>query len=407
MSCQTNVSHINWNIRADLSIEDDLIVIGHWLVIPHSIRRKVLQQLHESHQRRVQTKQRAQLAVYWPNITNDFDNIVLSCKTCQGKGTHHSQTLTRKTIPRNCNRLLHLCIIVDCFSNWPEIVPMQQKTTTPRLTAALRSHFCHTGVPNKIWSDQGPQFSSKLFQDFAKQWGFKHTTSSPTYPQSKGKAEATAKSMKKLIQPAWTGQSINEDKLTQALLQYRNTPARRDGLPPAQKLFGHEIQDPLPAHRRAFAEQWQHQDTEADQQKAKPDEEVEQSCNQHAKPLSDLNVGNRVAVQNQDTIHWDIYSTITDIGPHCHYFIKTQWLGIGEESPLSTQVCTIVSANSSAPMDHHQGEDHLEHHPPSPSHRSPRRSSRTHRKTNLLIETFCLQNGDSQRGRDVRKWTDV
>ena len=90
---------------------------------------------------------------------------------------------------------------------------MQQNTATPRLTAALRSHFCRTGVPNKVWSDQGPQFSSKLFQDFAKRWGFKHTTSSPTYPQSNRKAEATVKSMKKLIQAAWTGRSINEDEL--------------------------------------------------------------------------------------------------------------------------------------------------------------------------------------------------
>ena len=33
---------------------------------------------------------------------------------------------------------------------------------------------------------------SKQFHDFASQWGFKHATSTPRYPQSNGKSEATA-----------------------------------------------------------------------------------------------------------------------------------------------------------------------------------------------------------------------
>ena len=41
--------------------------------------------------------------------------------------------------------------------------------------------------------------------DFLKSWGVTHNLSSPHYPQSNGKAEATVKSMKKLISSAWTG----------------------------------------------------------------------------------------------------------------------------------------------------------------------------------------------------------
>ena len=148
-------------------------------------------------------------------------------------------------------------ILVDCFSDWPDIIQMGHNTTAPQLTSALRASFCRSGVPDTFWSDQGPQFTSKTFQDFAKQWGFEHITSSPTYPQSNGKAEATVKSMKNLIRIAWTGRYLDENKLTQALLQYRNTPSRKDRLFPAQKLFGQPIQDTLPAHRRAFSAKWQ------------------------------------------------------------------------------------------------------------------------------------------------------
>ena len=45
--------------------------------------------------------------------------------------------------------------------------------------------------------------------------------------------------MKKILAASWDHRHLNEDKLCRALLQYRNTPSRKDGHSPAQKLFGH------------------------------------------------------------------------------------------------------------------------------------------------------------------------
>ena len=135
---------------------------------------------------------------------------------------------------------------------------MGHKTTTYHLTKVLRQSFCRTGVPDILWSNQGPQFMAKSFQVFARRWGFTHNTSSPHYPQSNGKIEATVKSMKKLIKTSWSGRTLDDGKLTRALLQYRNTPSHKDGLSPAQKLYGQPIQDTIPAHRRAFSTEWLH-----------------------------------------------------------------------------------------------------------------------------------------------------
>ena len=76
--------------------------------------------------------------------------------------------------------------------------------------------------------------------------------------------EATVKSIKKLIEPPWIGSRLDEGRLAQALPQYRNTPSCRDNLSPAQKLFGHPVQDMLPAHRRAFAPEWERSSEERD-----------------------------------------------------------------------------------------------------------------------------------------------
>ena len=142
---------------------------------------------------------------------------------------------------------------------------MHHGTTTPQLIKTLRESFCRTAIPDIVWSDDGPQFTSNMFHQFAQQWGFSHKVSTPHYPQSNGKVEATVKSMKKIIRTSWNGRSLNHDKFCRALLQYRNT-SRRDGLSPVQKLYGHLVKDIIPAHRRSFAKKWQLKVESAEQQ---------------------------------------------------------------------------------------------------------------------------------------------
>ena len=201
---------------------------------------------------------------------------------------------------------------------------MGKDTTTPKLIEALRAHICRTAVPDIMWSDGGPQFTSAKLATFLQDWGVSHKTSSPRYPQSNGKVEATVKSMKKLISAAWTGSSTNWDRLSRSLLQYRNTPSRKDGLSPAQKLLGQPVQDSLPAHRRSFSQEWQRSSEDADQQAANTKQQSRMYYDQHSRELAQLQIGNQVAIQNPTSKVWDIYGTITDIGPHRRYFVKTQ-----------------------------------------------------------------------------------
>ena len=122
---------------------------------------------------------------------------------------------------------------------------------------------------------------------------------------------------------AWTV-PIDENKLARALLQYRNTPSHKDGLSPAQKLYGRPIQDTLPAHRRAFPPEWQRSTSIAEEQAQTTMENVVTSYNSKARPLPEIKIGSRVALQNHETKWWDIYGTVTDIGPHRRYFIRMQ-----------------------------------------------------------------------------------
>ena len=385
-----------WRARDQLSIDDDLVVYGCRLVVPTTLRKQVLSELHASHQGRLRTKQRAQLIVYWPGMDNEIDNLILGCKMCQDSlPSHPPEPITQKPRPTRPFQeiAVDFCsyagrdflVLVDTCTDWPDIVFMGSNTTTPRLVTALKKEFCRSGVPDVLWSDQGPQFTSKLFHDFTTEWGIKHVTSTPTYPQSNGKAEATVKSMKKLIQGSWTGSSVDEAKLARGMLQYRNTPSRRDGLSPAQKLFGHPIQDTLPAHRRAFAPEWQRSAEVADTTFKAHQEQVEQQYNTHTRALPEIGIGSNVAIQNSTSKLWDIYGVVVDVGPFRRYFVKTVSgrILVRNRRFLRRRV-PLAPVEMDCPNSSSQPNPPLATVPPSNYH--PRRSTRPRKRVKRLIE---------------------
>ena len=295
-----------WGVKDQLSIDDNLIVYGCRLLIPTSLRATMLSRLHDAHQGIARSQARARLTLYWPGIDRDIESYVRGCRHCQNHlpSNHKEPMMTKPTPDRPFQQVAadfasyggkQFLILVDCKTDWPDIVEMGKDTTTPRLIGALRDHFCRTAAPDLLWSDGGPQFTSHLLANFLHTWGVKHAVSSPHYPQSN---ESTVKSMKNLISAAWTGRSINWDTLSRALLQYRNTPCRKDGRSPAQKLFGHPVQDSLPAHRRSFALEWQKSSQDAEAAADKTQEDTRMRYDQHARSLPDIQVGNHVAIQN-------------------------------------------------------------------------------------------------------------
>ena len=131
----------------------------------------------------------------------------------------------------------HYLLSVCYRSKFPEVTKMKSLRSSV-VVEELKTQFGAHGIPAEVVSDNGPQFSSSEFQEFAKEYGFKHVTSSPHYPKANGEAERAVQTLKNL----WPKSS---DKY-RALLDYRTTPIPGIELSPAQLLMGRCLRNRLP-----------------------------------------------------------------------------------------------------------------------------------------------------------------
>ena len=132
-------------------------------------------------------------------------------------------------------------VTVDYYSNFFEIDKLDDTRSTT-VIRKLKGHFARYGCPETVVSDNGPQFSAKDFQQFAKSWDFEHATSSPGYPKANGKAESAVKTAKRLLRKC---KDAGADQY-QALMDYRNTPTQGLHTSPMQRLMNRRARTLLP-----------------------------------------------------------------------------------------------------------------------------------------------------------------
>ena len=138
-------------------------------------------------------------------------------------------------------------IVIDYFSRYVEVAAMQTTTKSSEVIRALKSIFARHGIPEQVRSDNGPQFDSAEFSYFAKEWGFKHSTSNPRFPQANGEVERGVRTVKNLL--------TKEKDPAKALLAYRSTPLACK-FSPAQLLMGSQIRNRVSLFHTQLNPQW-------------------------------------------------------------------------------------------------------------------------------------------------------
>lgn len=236
-----------WKVKDHLTIQKDYLLYDTRLVIPHSLRANILQRLHEGHMGIEKCKSRARQSVYWPGMHNQILQKIESCEKCCMFRQNRVEPLITSDIPERPWQIIgmdlaelnkkHYLIFVDYYSKYPEVVQLK-KIDSKTTINACKEIFSRHGSPETIRCDNGRQFISLEFEQFASEYGCKIITSSPRYPRSNGQAEAAVKIVKNIIK--------RESDPFLGLLAYRSTPISGIRASPAQLLMGRQLRTTVP-----------------------------------------------------------------------------------------------------------------------------------------------------------------
>ena len=316
-----------WPFRDELTVHNNIIYKGTKILIPKSMQALMMQRTHSSHQGPEASVRRAKDVIFWPGMTSDIRHLASQCSTCNDYAAkQQKEPLISTKIPTRpwsivAQDLFTLdnksyLITVDFYSDFWELDTLND-TTSETIVAQTKAHFSRYGIPNKVISDNGPQFRSQLYEDFAKQWEFQHVTSSPYHSQSNGKAESAVKIAKKLLKKA------RQDKQDIALtiLAWRNTPTEGGGgYSPAQKLHSRRTRTILPTSDQLLQPEVPinvQYDIQLRRQKAK------QQYDKGAKQLPLLTIGQAVRIQPLSRGNkWEKATVLKQVGKRS-YLVKT------------------------------------------------------------------------------------
>ncbi|XP_046341780.1 uncharacterized protein K02A2.6-like [Haliotis rufescens] len=176
---------------------------------------------------------------------------------------------------------------VDYHSDYWEVDKLTDTTSTS-IVECMK--FSRHGIPDTVVSDNGPQFTSREFAQFAKDWEFSHVTISPYHSQSNGKAESAVKIAKKLIKKS---QREGKDPW-KAILEWHNTPTEGMDSSPVQRIMLRRTRTTLPVATQLLKPELV---DSVSAKKALKHRKAKLYYNSHAKELPELTVGQPVRVQ--------------------------------------------------------------------------------------------------------------
>ena len=189
-----------WKVRMSLTICDNLLLYNNRIVVPATLRNETLSLLHRGHQGVERSRSRAKTSVWWPCMSSEVKQYVENCQECAKQSHIPKAPLIPTPLPDYPWQQIGadlfelggqhylLVVVVDYFLRFPEVIKLTSMTSAS-VIMMLKSISSRHGIPEIVRSDNGTQFTSKEFTQFAKEYGFQQVTSSPHYPQSNGTVE--------------------------------------------------------------------------------------------------------------------------------------------------------------------------------------------------------------------------
>lgn len=237
------------------------------LVIPESYRNLAMNGVHADigHPGIEKTLWLARQRFYWPGLETDIKDKISTCTRCVCRKTPVKTAAELKPIhtyrPMElvCIDFLSLepskggieniLVITDHFTRYAQAVPTKNQKATTTAKALYDNYFRYYSFPEKLHSDQGKNFESRVIQELCKIADIKKTRTSPYHPQGNGACERFNGTLLKMLGTLEDKQKSDWKSYIAPLVQaYNSTKSDSTGFSPHFLMFGWHPKLPIDAY---------------------------------------------------------------------------------------------------------------------------------------------------------------
>jgi RNase H-like domain found in reverse transcriptase/Reverse transcriptase (RNA-dependent DNA polymerase)/Integrase zinc binding domain/Chromo (CHRromatin Organisation MOdifier) domain/Integrase core domain/Retroviral aspartyl protease len=191
---------------------DDLWMYDNRIYAPEGLRYRIVQERHDTpgagHPGKNRTFEIIAREFWWPGMRHYIDKYVKGCDKCQRTKTFPAKPfgkLTPNEIPTRPWQIVSvdlivglpesqgydsIMVVVDRFSKMIRLAPCTQKITSMGVARLFRDNVWRShGLPEKIISDRGSQFSSEVMREMNRLLGIETALSTAYHPQTDGQTE--------------------------------------------------------------------------------------------------------------------------------------------------------------------------------------------------------------------------
>ncbi|CAM8997431.1 unnamed protein product [Rhodiola kirilowii] len=205
------------------------------------------------------------MGYYWPTVVQDCVDFAKKCNACQFNANFIHQPpehlhptnaswpfeawgldVVGPINPKASNGHTYILAATDYFSKWAEAVTLRE-VKKENVVEFITKHIIYRhGVPQRIVTDNGKQFSNKLMTNLCEKFKFKQYKSSMYNAPANGLAEAFNKTLCNLLRKV-VGKSKRDwhEKIGEALWAYRTTYKTPTQATPYALVYGVEAVLPL------------------------------------------------------------------------------------------------------------------------------------------------------------------
>ena len=239
--------------RDQIAFIKDIAFKGDRVIIPKQMRNAMLQIIHQSHLGIVRCKQLARDIMFWPGMNAQIEETVSQCEKCQERRNQQiKEPMIPSEVPERAWQTVaadllkcvnsDFLVLSDYYSEFIVVEELKIDTTSSTVIETLSKIFSIHGIPDKLLTDNGPQFISTKFKEFIKVTGVKHVTSSPHFHQSNGFVERSNQTVRHMMEKVHG----NRSQFYLGMLNFMNTPKDSSAGTPTQRLYNRRTATCLP-----------------------------------------------------------------------------------------------------------------------------------------------------------------